>query len=582
MNRFVLAVASLVVILSSSGFAQNKPIMKSQIATFDEFQGAPARSIELMDYFADPDGSAAVRMDTVLGTMNILLYGDQKPITVANFLRYVNEGRYFTTDASTGQRASSFIHRSVAGFVIQGGGFIGTSDPADSTHTKVLATQVGALPPIQNEPGISNTRGTIAMAKVAEQRDSSGNIIPGTGANSATSQWFINLGDNSANLDGQNGGFTAFGRVAGNGMSVADAIAALPKVNAGSPFDSLPLRNYTSPNPIRIANLVSIPGITQIATLSFTATSSNTSVATVTVSGTHLLVSGVGLGNSTITVTATDLEGLTVSQSFTVNVVSAPGRLVEVSTRLQVGTNENVLIAGFIVRGGTSKRLMVRGIGPSSGVTGALANPSLELHDGTGALITSNDNWGDNSNKQEIVDTGIAPTSNLESAILATVPSNDSGLLYTAVLQGVDGTTGIGVVEAYDLDSGAGSTILNVSTRGRVGTDSDVMIAGFFGGGSESKRILVRGIGPSLSGFVNGALANPTIELHDANGGTIDVNDDWQSSPQASEIQASGIAPSNPKESAMLDLLAPGSYTAIIRGVNNTTGIGSVEVYQLP
>jgi hypothetical protein len=301
------------------------------------------------------------------------------------------------------------------------------------------------------------------------------------------------------------------------------------------------------------------------------------------VSGTKLLVSGVGLGSSTVTVTATDLDGLTVSQSFTVTVVTAPGRLVNVSTRLQVGTNENVLIAGFIVRGGTSKRLMVRGIGPSSGVSGALANPYIELHDASGALITSNDNWGDNSNKQEIVDTGIAPASNLESAILTTVASNDSGVLYTAVLQGVNASTGIGVVEAYDLDSGAGSTILNVSTRGRVGTDPDVMIAGFFVGGSESKRILVRGIGPSLTNSgITGALANPTIELHNANGATIDTNDDWQSSPQASEIQASGIAPSNPKESAMLDLLAPSSYTAIIRGVNNTTGIGSVEVYQLP
>ncbi|MDQ6625275.1 MAG: peptidylprolyl isomerase, partial [Verrucomicrobiota bacterium] len=408
MNRFLIAAGALL-ILSSVASAQNKPVVKSQIAAYEQFQGAPARSIQLMDYFADPDGSTAVRMDTVLGTMNIVLYGDQKPITVANFLRYVNEGRYFTTDTATGQLASSFIHRSVPGFVIQGGGFIGTTDPSDSTHTRLLPTQVGALPPIQNEPGISNTRGTIAMAKIAEQRDSSGNIVPGTGANSATSQWFINLADNSANLDAQNGGFTAFGRVAGTGMSVADGIAALPKVNAGSPFDALPVRNYTSPNPVRVANLVSIPSVTQISTLNFTATSSNTSVATVAVSGTRLLVSGVGVGSSTISVTATDLDGLTVSQSFTVNVVTAPGRLVNVSTRLQVGTNENVLIAGFIVRGGTSKRLIVRGIGPSSGVGGALANPSLELHDGSGALIASNDNWGDSTNKQEIVDSGVAP-----------------------------------------------------------------------------------------------------------------------------------------------------------------------------
>lgn len=570
MNRFVLATAAVLLILSSSGYAQNKPVVNTQIAGFDEFQGAPARSIELMDYFADPDGSTAVRMDTVLGTMNILLYGQQKPITVANFLRYVNEGRYFTTDAATGQLASSFIHRSVPGFVIQGGGFIGTTNPNDSSHTNLLATPVGALSAIQNEPGILNTRGTIAMAKTSDP-------------NSATSQWFINLANN-ASLDNasNSGGFTVFGRVTGTGMTVADSIAAVPRYNFGGAFAELPLRNYTSPN-IKVANLVSIPGITQISTLSFTATSSNTSAATVAVSGTRLLVSGVSVGSSAITVTATDLDGMTVSQSFTVNVVTAPGRLVNVSTRLQVGTNENVLIAGFIVRGGTSKRLIVRGIGPSSGVTGALANPYLELHNGRGELLTSNDNWGDNSNKQEIVDTGIAPASNLESAILTTVPSDDTGLLYTAVLQGVNAGTGIGVVEAYDLDSGAGSTIVNVSTRGRIGTDPDVLIAGFFVGGGDAKRILVRGIGPSLANSgVTGFLANPTIELHDGNGATIDANDDWQMSPQAPDVEKSGIAPSNPKESAMLNLLPPSFYTAIIRGVNNTTGIGSVEVYQLP
>lgn len=543
------------------------PVVTSPIASYQQYHQT-TRVIDLTTSFTDPDASAAVKLTTSLGAMNFTLDGSAAPLTVANFLNYVNSGRYFITDTTTKQQASLFVHRAVSGFVIQSGGFLGTVKP-DGTGN-VQPSAVPTFPPVQNEPLISNTRGTIAMAKL------------GGDPNSATSQWFINLVDNSANLDAQNGGFTVFGRVTGTGMSVADAIAALPKVNAGSPFDSLPVRNYTSPNPIKVPNFVSIPEFTQIAPLRFTAASSDTNVATASISETRLLVGAVNPGTAQVTVTATDLDGAAVLQSFSVTVVAAPGRLVNVATRLQVGTNENVLIAGFIVKGGTSKRLLVRGIGPSSGVAGALANPVLELHDGNGAL-TSNDDWGSNSNKQEIIDTGIAPASPLESAILMTVPSSDTGVAYTAVLQGVNGGTGIGVVEAYDLDSGAASTILNVSTRGRVETGDGALFGGFIIGGSEAKRILVRGIGPSLTDSgVTGALANPTIELHDGNGAIIDANDDWQMSPQASDIQKSGIAPSNPKESAMLNLLPPSFYTAIIRGVNNTTGIGSVEVYQLP
>lgn len=560
----------------SACFAQNTPpVVTNPIAGLSEFQGAPARSIDLNAFFQDPDLTSAVRMTTTQGTIDLALYDRQKPITVTNFLRYVNNGRYFTTDPVTKQQASSFIHRSVPGFVIQGGGFIGT---VNSANTTIQPTAVATYPAIQNEPGISNKRGTIAMAKL------------GNDPNSATSQWFINLADNSANLDAQNGGFAVFGRVIGTGMVAADRIAALPTYPFASPFDALPLQNYVSPNAVKIENLVSLPAIAQLPSvhspLNYSSSSDNIAIAEVKVSGNNLLVTARQIGTARITVTATDLDGASVSQVFTVNVLAAPGRLVNISTRLQVGTNDNVLIAGFIVRGGTSKRLIVRGIGPSlvnNGISSPLDNPVLELHDQTGALIATNDNWTDNDNKQEIIDSGVAPTSSLESAILTTVPSNDSGVAYTAVLNGFNGGIGIGVVEAYDLDSGLGSTILNISTRGRVGTDPSVLIGGFFVGGAESKRILVRAIGPSLANFgIAGPLADPTIELHDANGALIDSNNDWQSSLQAGEIQASGVAPTNSKESAMLDTLSPSAYTAIVRGVNNTVGIGSVEVYQLP
>src|ERR1041384_1478242 len=201
--------------------AQNvAPIVTAPIADATLLQNGGAQVIPLTDHFNDPDTSG-VRLTTVLGDIDIALYDQRKPITVANFKNYIDSGRYFTTDPTTLQPASTFVHRSVPGFVIQGGGFFSTVNPADPVH--VQPTAVLTFPAIQNEPGISNTRGTIAMARL-------------TDPNSATSQWFINLADNGGppnNLDTLNGAFTVFGRVLGDGMTVVDAIAALPIFNFG-------------------------------------------------------------------------------------------------------------------------------------------------------------------------------------------------------------------------------------------------------------------------------------------------------------------------------------------------------------
>jgi cyclophilin family peptidyl-prolyl cis-trans isomerase len=580
-SRLLTAFALATITLSAS--AQNvPPVVANQIADFTEYAGAPARSIDLTTAFSD-DATDAVRLTTVLGNIDIALLGQQKPITVTNFLNYVDQGRYFKLDPTTNQIASSFVHRSVPGFVIQGGGFVGTVDPSAATNPgkdNAQPTQALSFGTIQNEPGISNKRGTVAMAQV------------GSDANSATSQWFINLADNGgppSNLDirftppggSPAGPYTVFGRVVNNGMTVADAIAALPRVNAGTPFDQLPVRNYSS-GFIKVANLVSIPGIAHIPTLTFAAASDNASVS-VTPSGTKLLVTGNSIGTAHITVTATDLDGAQVSQVFTVSVIAAPGRLVNLSTRMQVGTGDNALIAGFIMRGSAAKRLAVRAIGPSSGLGGAVADPILELHDSTGATIATNDNWGDAANKQDVSDIGLAPGSSNESVILATVPSDPSAVAYTAVMRGASNTTGLGVVEVYDLDSGPGSTLLNISTRGQVGADPNALIAGFILGGSESKKILVRAIGPSLTAFgVPNALVDPTLELRNAQGGLVDSNDDWMNSPQKTQIQNSGLAPTNAKESAVVQTLSAGQYTAIVHGANGGTGVGSVEVYHLP
>ncbi|MEY2557835.1 MAG: hypothetical protein QOE34_1260 [Verrucomicrobiota bacterium] len=578
MNRAHLSIFAALVAGSLTATAQNTPpVVTSQIADFTEFAGAPQRSIDLTTAFADSDVNAAVRMTTVLGTIDVALFGQQKPITVANFLNYVDQGRYFITDPTTHQPASSFIHRSLPGFVIQGGGFLGTVNPANSANAQVTA--VATLPPIQNEPGFSNKRGTIAMAQF------------GSDANSATSQWFINLTDNSASLDfriNNAGPYTVFGRVAGTGMTTVDSIAAVTRYNFGAPFDTLPLRNYTqadynSGKAIAVSNLVSIPGIARISPLNFSAASSNPAAVGATISGTKLFVGGKQIGSAIITVTATDLDGAAVSQQFTVNVIAAPGRLVQLSTRMKVGLGDDALLGGFIMRGPTPKRVMIRGIGPSSGLSGALADPVLELHDGNNTVIATNDNWGDAANKQDMIDTGIAPTSPNESAILTTLPSDSTNAFYTVIVTGANNTTGLGLVEVYDLDSGPGSTLLNISTRGRVNPDPEALIGGFFVGGTESKRILVRAIGPSLGAAnVPNPLADPILELHDSQGGTTYTNDDWMNSADKTAIQNSGLAPTDPKESAVLQTLMPGQYTVVVRGAGNTTGVASVQVYQLP
>jgi hypothetical protein len=256
-------------------------------------------------------------------------------------------------------------------------------------------------------------------------------------------------------------------------------------------------------------------------------------------------------------------------------------QLLNVSTRLRVLTDDNALIGGFIVTGNAPKRVIVRAIGPSLtafGVAGALANPVLELHGPGGFSTITNDDWR-NSQQAEIQATGLAPGNNLESAIVATLPAGP----YTAIVRGQNNGTGVGLVEAYDLEAGADAKLGNISTRGFVDAGENVMIGGLIAGpvSSATGQILVRAIGPSLSAFgVPNALQDPTLELHDGNGGLLASNNDWRDTQQ-SAIEATGLAPSNIKESAILSTLSPGGYTAIVRGTGNTTGVALVEVYKL-
>ncbi len=248
---------------------------------------------------------------------------------------------------------------------------------------------------------------------------------------------------------------------------------------------------------------------------------------------------------------------------------------------MQVQTGANVGIGGFIITGSTPKHVLLRAIGPSltgSGVAGALADPVLELH-GPGAFVTvTNDNWRD-TQEAEIQATGIPPTNNLESAISATLaPGN-----YTAILKGKNNTSGIALVEVYDLNPAVGK-LGNISTRAFVNTGSNVVIAGFIlGNNGGNDRIAVRGLGPSLTTMgLSNALADPVLELRDGNGVLRASNNDWQDNPaQAAELTAAGLALPNDLESGIAATLPPGSYTALLAGLNNGVGIGLVEVYDL-
>jgi hypothetical protein len=264
----------------------------------------------------------------------------------------------------------------------------------------------------------------------------------------------------------------------------------------------------------------------------------------------------------------------------TVTVVApASSKLSNISTRALVQTGNNVLISGFIISGSGNKSILLRALGPtlsSFGVANALPNPVLQLNNGTGAVIASNDNWGSAANAQSIP-ANLRPPNSLESAILTSLGAGH----YTAVVSGVNSTTGVALAEAYDLDTTTGAILSNVSTRGFVDTGNQVMIGGFIIQGSATQKVLVRGLGPTLTGFgVIGALADPTLELRDVNGNLIDSNDNWKSTNQTA-IMATGLQPPNDLESAILRILNAGNYTAIVRGVNNTTGVALVDVYAL-
>ena len=392
----------------------------------------------------------------------------------------------------------------------------------------------------------------------------------------------------------------SFGGIGGSLFNLID-------VAQGYTFDPA-----SSPPPSPTPTPASTPTPSPTPTASPTATATSTPIPTATPSPTPT-ASPTATATATPTPTATPRPSPTPTASPTATATATPTptatpsatptgtpadvQLLNISGRVVTQSGDRVGIGGFIVQGSGFKRFIVRALGPSlqvggQPVPGALQDPVLELHDSNGNTVT-NDNWR-SSQESEIQQSGLAPSDNRESAIIRTV----SGGGFTAIIRGAGGTTGIGLIEIYDLGQpsfaalgnsveeaqAAASELGNLSVRADVGTDDNVLIDGIILRGGNPKRVLFRALGPSLQAngmAIPGSLQNPFLELHDGNGALLRSNDNWRDAPNAAEIQATGLAPTDDRESAVLMLLAPGNYTSIVRGVNRTTGIAICEAYKL-
>lgn len=256
-------------------------------------------------------------------------------------------------------------------------------------------------------------------------------------------------------------------------------------------------------------------------------------------------------------------------------------QFLNISARLHTGTGDSVLIVGFIITGTESKKVIVRALGPSLatfGVSGVLSDPTVELHDHTGAIVATNDNWRD-TQQDQIAATNLAPNDDHESAIVATLAPG----AYTAIARGAANTTGVVLLEIYDLNQYADARLANVSARGFVDLGDNLLIGGaILGGGNGGVNVvLARALGPSLSqAGVQNTMQDPVLELHNQQGTLLDSNDNWKDGNQQA-IANSGLVPSDDREPAIFAVLPPGAYTAIVRGKNDTTGVALVEFYNL-
>lgn len=559
----------------------NLPVVISEIGDRSVEPGITA--IDLAPYFGlegvDSTSAEIVQFDTDFGSYNVLLDRVAAPQTVENFLAYVDAGRY----------DGIIIHRSVPGFVIQGGGWRWAVPPG-------RVSQFDSIPLEYNLP---NARGRIAMAR---------STLP----DSATSEFFFNLVDNTDTLkpSESNDGYAAFGNVMGTGMTVVDAIALLPVYNTGQAgLSELPLQNFLFGS-VEKENLVAIHSVRRasvtpqengLAVLEYFASSSNPLAVGAIIDGgsVKLSVPTGGSGSAEITIQAIDTNGNEATSSFQVTVTpaaSAPSsKLANISTRALVQAGENALIPGFSIAGSTPQTVLIRAAGPSLetlGVSGVLEDPQIELKQGD-TEIASNDDWSSSGDVDEIRATAATvgafalDEGSKDAALLATLNPGP----YTVIANGKGGSDGVALVEVYAVDSGGAGTsrLVNTSTRAFVGTGDAVAIPGITVTPEGSRTYLVRAVGPTLEGFgVTGALADPIMRVYRAGDETpIAVNDNWSDDPNAQQVEAAAAnagafgLDSGSLDAAMLLHLEPGNYTVVASGSGGGTGVALVEVYEV-
>ena len=586
-----------------------------------------------------------VQFDTVRGIFNVELLANDAPLTVANFLNYMNRGAY----------TNSFFHRSVRNFVIQGGGFTASSIPPP---------EIPADAAIRLENKLSNIRGTLAMARTDQ-------------LNSATSQWFVNTANNSSQLDTNGGGYTVFARVLGNGMVVADAIAALPITDARSAlgsgvFDELPVLGF----PASLANLVVVRSIKAVpiyptnagdaAVVTYSVVNPPVSVVSASIVGSTLTLTGLAAGTTNVTVRAADANNSAAQVVFPVTVASAApiitgqplgasvaaGQTValsvaatgegltyswhrsSISATLAGGTGPTLILPNVTAAnadtyfcfvnnaaGGVMSERATLSVG-AAGQAARLSNLSVRANLSAGQLLIVGFSTSDEKNllvrgvgpkladfglanfyadpRLELYDgagalsatnedwaSGLAPTFASLGAFPLNAGSKDAALLKvvkggaTAQLKGTG--SGFVLVEVYDATGGVSPRLTNLSALNRVGTGGDVLIAGFTIDGPVAKTVLIRGVGPKLTALgVGGALADPKLEIF-AGSAKLAENDNWATAT-GSYFAGLGAFPfeAGSKDAALLITLPPGGYTAQLSGVGGTTGDGLIEVYELP
>jgi cyclophilin family peptidyl-prolyl cis-trans isomerase len=476
-------------------------------------------TVDLRAYFGLPGVTGQiVQFNTVSGRYNFEMYGVDAPLSVANFLNYVNRGAYNNT----------IIHRSVPGFVVQGGGY---TYSVNSTHIPVDA-------PVRNEFRRPNVRGTVAMAKLGGNPDS------------ATSEWFVNLADNRANLDNQNGGFTVFARVLGTGMTVIDAVAALPVANVMN-LEGVPVRNVTAgQTQLLLQNLVAVTSVAQVAiypsagggtaVLSFSLTNSEPDVVSAVISGSTLTLTPIAAGTANISVRATDTHGNSAVNSFVVGVQGVSS----------VGFSQQPVSQTVAPGGGAELSVVALGNGPLSY------------------------QWMRNG-----VNVAGATQRTLSFVNVAATAAGD----YTVSVSDATGRATSWVARLTVAEPELGR-LVNLSVRSLAGVNGEPLIVGFNVGGG-AKTLLVRGIGPGLGAFgVPDTLVDPLLKIFAEGPSPVEENDDWGASANGANLpglfaRLGAFALPAGSRDAALAVTIGGSRTAHVMGKTATAGVALVELY---